>query len=84
MATFYVTKHALTSGILRVEANEPERNSIYWGGSFWNSAHGEGRDWHRTEAAALARAEEMKTKRIASLKKQIEKLETTPVKIVEG
>ena len=32
-------------------------------------------DWHTTPEAAIARAEEMRTKKIASLKKQIAKLE---------
>lgn len=31
--------------------------------------------WHRTEAAAKVRAEQMRVERIASLKKQIKKLE---------
>jgi hypothetical protein len=37
--------------------------------------HGEGIEWHRTEAEAIARAEEMRIAKIASLKKQIAKLE---------
>lgn len=37
--------------------------------------HGEGNDWHRTKESAIAKAEEMRKKKIASLKKQIEKLE---------
>jgi len=32
-------------------------------------------DWHTTPEAAIARAEEMRTKKLASLKKQIAKLE---------
>ena len=32
-------------------------------------------DWHTTPEAAIARAEEMRTKKIASLKKQVAKLE---------
>ena len=32
-------------------------------------------DWHTTPEAAIARAEEMRTKKIASLKKQIANLE---------
>jgi hypothetical protein len=34
-----------------------------------------GAEWHTTPAAAIARAEEMRTKKIASLEKQIAKLE---------
>ena len=36
------------------------------------TAHGN--DWHRTEADAVARAEQMRVKKIASLEKQIAKL----------
>ena len=32
-------------------------------------------DWHSTPEAAIARAEEMRTKKVASLKKQIAKLD---------
>jgi len=34
-----------------------------------------GNDWHRTEEAAIKRAEEMRLKKIASVKKQLGKLE---------
>jgi hypothetical protein len=37
--------------------------------------HSEGIEWHRTESSAIARAEEMRLAKIASLKKQIAKLE---------
>lgn len=41
-----------------------------------------GRDCFRSEAKAMADAERRKAKKIASLRKQIEKLETTPIKVV--
>ena len=45
-------------------------------GKAWSDCyHGEGKEWHRTKEAALVRAEKMRQKKIASLKKQIEKLE---------
>ncbi|MFH1556822.1 MAG: hypothetical protein ABII76_18525 [Pseudomonadota bacterium] len=90
MPTFWVSSHALTSGIVKVEAEEPNSNnpSVLQikgkAGRYDDYLHGEGLEWHRSESAALARADKMKTKRLASLKKQIEKLETTPIKIVEG
>jgi len=37
--------------------------------------HWEGKEWHRTEKEALCRAQEMRDRKIRSLKKQIEKLE---------
>lgn len=37
--------------------------------------HGEGNEWHFTKNKAIEKAEQMKLKRIESLKKQIKKLE---------
>lgn len=37
--------------------------------------HGEGKEWHRTKKSAIKKAEEMRQKKIDSLKKQVEKLE---------
>lgn len=34
-----------------------------------------GNEWHKSRESAIAKAEEMRKKKIASLKKQIEKLE---------
>jgi hypothetical protein len=38
--------------------------------------HGEGRNWHRTPEGAKAKAEAMRKAKIASLKKQLAKLES--------
>lgn len=37
--------------------------------------HGKGDEWHETKESAIAKAEEIRKKKINSLKKQIEKLE---------
>jgi len=37
--------------------------------------HDEGKDWHTDKESAIKKAEEMKQKKIKSLKRQIEKLE---------
>lgn len=72
----WITKYALTKGVTEKNVdicgdgmvNESDnRSPVYY--------HGEGKDWHRTKESALAKAEEMRKKRIASLRKQIEKLE---------
>lgn len=72
----WITKYALTSGIEELH-----------GGQHWSSAtrfvtkrHGwdwvfKRPDWHTTKEEAIARAEEMRTKKIANLKEQISKLE---------
>lgn len=71
----YITKYALSDGILEKEAEECDRFPgmiITDDGAHF---HGEGKNWTRTKEAAVARAQEMKAKKIKSLKKQIEKLE---------
>ena len=73
------TKYVLTSGIEKItgkiDKREP-RAFIKMGDKFSSMAFvfwvG---DWHKTEAEAIARAESMRAKKIASLKKQIAKLE---------
>lgn len=75
----WITKYALTQGIYECEAEVCEninpdmievrsnRHSAYY--------HNEGVEWHKTKEAALEKAEEMRKKKIESLKKQIVKLE---------
>lgn len=75
----WITKYALTQGILGIDAKECGSNGMIEDtdrshGPF-NYYHGEGRDWHRTEEAALARAEQMRQDKLVSLRKQITKLE---------
>ena len=77
--TVWITKYALTTGIQVQEAEvfttgmicvrpeHPHSLPVYY--------HGESKDWHRTEDAAKAAAEKMRVKKIAALKKQIEKLQ---------
>lgn len=71
----YIVKYALSQGILEREAEEcaisPEMIRTDDGAYY----HGEGKDWTRTKKAAVARAEEMRLKKIDSLQKQIKKLE---------
>ena len=73
----WITKYALSSGIEHIDVLQSESHPdmvtdvLHRHRSF----HEEGRDWHRTEAAAIAEAEKMRVAKIASLKKQIAKLE---------
>jgi len=73
----YVTKYALTQGIYEVEA-EDETGGIFVAFSGSNRSYttyyhkGE---YELTHAAAVTKANEMREKKIASLKKQIKKLE---------
>ena len=64
-----------SDGILEKDAEECDRFPGMIRTDDGAHFHGEGKDWTRTKEAAAARAEEMKAKKIKSLKKQIEKLE---------
>lgn len=74
----WITKYALTQGIFEIEAEEcgmgfpgmiqtKEEHPSYY--------HEEGKDWHRNKESAVKRAEEMRQKKISSLRKKLEKLE---------
>ena len=78
--TAYITKYALSNGkILKIEArlcSDVSNTMIAYraeGSRFDQYAHNT--DWHRTLHDAIAKANEMRVKKIASLKKQIAKLE---------
>ncbi len=73
--SFYVTRYALTDGIKEVDGSVSESGWLTctydhrWPRSFPSIDFSEDRD------DAVLRAEEMRDKKIKSLKKQIEKLE---------
>lgn len=73
----WITKYALTDGIVEKEAKGLNGRLKVEDGLFpwYLSPKDEGKNWHRTKESAIARAEVMRNKKIASLKKQIEKLE---------
>jgi hypothetical protein len=73
----WITKCALTKGIQQKEGSVSETNKESFSevGNSWFSYWGNGREWHTTKESAIAKAEEMRVKKIASLKKQIAKLE---------
>lgn len=75
----FVSKYALTIGILQVDGVicDPPSMISYRDGGYDNYVHGEGREWHRSLSEASARAEAMRDKKIASLRKQISKLEAS-------
>ncbi len=81
---FWVTKYALTQGIIEVEAEEPPEkspdmlvvrpgaDSEMFSFSFTQYLHGS--EWHRTREDAVKEAESMRVKKIASLEKSILKI----------
>jgi hypothetical protein len=71
----YVTKYALTTGIMEVDAELfANGNAVKWG-EYFQAAHGEGKDWHRTRESALKRCELMRARKIKTLRESIAKLE---------
>jgi hypothetical protein len=80
----WITKYALTKGILEAEAIEElsDRpagvNTIEaYGGNGRELFYGEGKEWHESKESAIAKAEEMRVKAIANHRKSIAKLEKT-------
>lgn len=72
----WITKYALSSGIKKIEVNQSDSfPDAVIGETYRNLYHGEGKEWHRTYKTAVSKAEEMRLKKIESLKKKIEKLE---------
>lgn len=72
----WITKYALTDGIIEAEG---EPYGLEWVSASWDNGclcnNFEQGEWFDTRERAIQKAEEMRQKKIASLKKQIEKLE---------
>lgn len=74
----WVTKYALTSGVLMVEGkvdHEISSKILCYG----NGQYAHGNDWHRTPYDAMLRAEEMRNKRIKSLQKSLKEMESLKI-----
>jgi hypothetical protein len=77
MLTYYVTKYALTAGIMKVKGKLSHDGSFI---SFkrskeqWITEYAHGADFHSTLELANIRAEVMRQKRIASAEKNLDKL----------
>lgn len=72
--TAYITKYALTEGIFEAEGEE-SNGYFYYGKGGYDRNQACPEDWHRTREEAVARAEDMRKRKIASLKKSIAKME---------
>jgi hypothetical protein len=76
----FITKYALTQGILEVNDAQicvnisDQMISVPSLGPF-STFHGEGREWHRTKETAIARAAALRDRKITALKKKIEELQ---------
>lgn len=67
------SKYALTEGLIEQEGEEVGDSMVQVGSSQY--LHGEGKEWHRTRESAAARAEVMRKAKIASVRKQLARLE---------
>lgn len=76
MAKVYITKYALSTGIEKIDTElcKSPIDNRYYVQVYYNRYY-IGLEAFTIESQAIEKAEEMKIKKIASLKKQIEKLE---------
>lgn len=71
----YSTKYALTKGITKHLATAAGRDMMRIDSECPYYLHGLGQEWHRSFQCAKMRAEKMRVAKIASLRKQIYRLE---------
>lgn len=71
----WISKYALSKGVYETNAESCFNMAVGLIKVGYAHFHKEGMDWHRDQHSALIRAENMRTNRIASLRKQIAKLE---------
>lgn len=80
----WVTKYALTIGIMELDAEATSQSGRLAVRRSRNSYpqyyYGEGKEWHRSKDAAIARANTMRAAKIKSVKKQLERLEALEFK----
>ena len=87
MKTYYVTKYALTKGIIEVsgEVNNQKYLRAKWHYEWPYGLNGVAyfhpRDWHESLDDAQERADEMLEKKLASLDRQIRKMKSTSVSV---
>lgn len=78
----WVTKYALSKCIL-VYADVEDCGGGMIRTDKYTYFHGEGREWHRTEAEAMDRAGQMRLKRIKSLEQKLAKMRNLNIKILD-
>ncbi len=74
----WISKYALTTGIFEVEVEDCfsiDPNMVAARTPDYPTQNFHKGDWHRTRDEAAAKAEQIRTKKIASLQSQIKKLE---------
>lgn len=77
LTQIWISKFALTTGLYTTMAELlPGGLAMVFGGhgTFDSCLRGEGLEWHRSRDAAIARADELRDAKIASLRRRISKL----------
>lgn len=74
LTRIWVTKHALTKGIQEVMARTIDATAYTEKYGQYVFYSGEGRDWHRTLANAISRAEDLRDAEIRRLEKKLIKI----------
>lgn len=79
----WVSKYAIAQGILELGPVKYRDNMVIFKqkNGYLAFYHGLGKEFHFSLEEAQARAEEMRIAKIASLRKQIEKLQTMKIKV---
>lgn len=84
MPKVFITKYALTKGIIAVDAEivpSSDGSGLLYASTKRRDFSVFTREFERTEAEALATAETMRTRKIAALKRQISKLEKLKIAV---
>lgn len=71
----WISKYALTQGIYEADVRQGASDGHVVGNGMFENYHGDGKEWHRTKAGAILRAEVVRLTKISSLQKSISKLE---------
>lgn len=71
----WITKYALTQGIIETEIDKQNSAMTYFTNGMYFDTNAIGTYWHDTKESAVKTAGEMRQKKMDSLKRQIEKLE---------
>lgn len=76
-AEIWSTKYAMTDGVTNHSATIRDAMAIVRGGrqGYDMFLHGEGKEWHRTEAGAKIQAEAIRGRKIKSMEKKLAKLQ---------
>jgi hypothetical protein len=70
----WITKYALTTGIFETEVRDEGNGMVSQKNPNCYNTHYHGQEWHLTSLSAIAKAEDMRKKKIAALEKQIVRL----------